>query len=174
MQGVSLCKTFCHDAPAATSIRPRRLLCREHSRSGITSPSRSISRSDRVLSLLLAVLPGILAFLVALVVLHPDRHGLSAVLRRGLAAAKFDERLARGAAIPIGRHPLRPPRSSPASPSGPASCSGWSSASPPSTPPTPRPPCSPAPCCPTSPASWARSSCSSPALFSRASWRVPS
>ncbi len=50
----------------------------------------------RVLSLLIAILPGILAFIVALVVLTLIGMALSALLRRGLSAAKFDEHLARG------------------------------------------------------------------------------
>ena len=49
----------------------------------------------RVLSLLIAILPGILAFFVALAVLTLIGMGVSAVLRRGLTAAKFDDRLAR-------------------------------------------------------------------------------
>ncbi|QHN04284.1 hypothetical protein FTO74_13615 [Granulicella sp. WH15] len=49
----------------------------------------------RVLSLLVAILPGILAFFVALAVLTAIGMGISALLRRGLTAAKFDERLAR-------------------------------------------------------------------------------
>jgi len=49
----------------------------------------------RVLSLLIAILPGILAFIVALVVLTLIGMALSALLRRGLTAARFDERLAR-------------------------------------------------------------------------------
>jgi hypothetical protein len=50
----------------------------------------------RVLSLLIAILPGILAFIVAIVLLTIVGMALSALLRRGLAAAGFDERLARG------------------------------------------------------------------------------
>jgi hypothetical protein len=50
----------------------------------------------RVLSVLIAILPGILAFIVALVVLTLIGMALSALLRRGLTAAKFDERLAHG------------------------------------------------------------------------------
>jgi hypothetical protein len=50
----------------------------------------------RVLSLLIAILPGILAFIVALTVLTLIGMALSALLRRGLTAAKFDDRLARG------------------------------------------------------------------------------
>ena len=50
----------------------------------------------RVLSLLLAILPGILAFIVAVVVLTLIGMALSALLRRGLAAARFDEHVARG------------------------------------------------------------------------------
>jgi len=49
----------------------------------------------RVLSLLIAILPGILAFVVALLVFTLIGMALSALLRRGLAAAKFDEHLAR-------------------------------------------------------------------------------
>jgi hypothetical protein len=49
----------------------------------------------RVLSLLIAILPGILAFFVALAVFTVVGMGLSALLRRALAAAKFDERIAR-------------------------------------------------------------------------------
>ena len=51
---------------------------------------------NRVLSLLIAILPGILAFIVALVVLTLIGMVLSALLRRGLTATKFDEHLARG------------------------------------------------------------------------------
>ncbi len=50
----------------------------------------------RVLSVLIAILPGILAFIVALVVLTLVGMAVSALLRRGLTAAKFDEHLARG------------------------------------------------------------------------------
>ncbi len=46
----------------------------------------------RVLSLLIAVLPGILAFFVALALFTAIGVGLSAVLRRGLTFLKFDER----------------------------------------------------------------------------------
>ncbi len=49
----------------------------------------------RVLSLLLAILPGILAFIVALAVFALIGMALSALLRRGLTAARFDDRLAR-------------------------------------------------------------------------------
>jgi hypothetical protein len=49
-----------------------------------------------VLSLLLAILPGILALVVALAIFTVIGMALSALLRRGLAAVKFDERLARG------------------------------------------------------------------------------
>jgi hypothetical protein len=49
---------------------------------------------DRVLLLLIAILPGILAFLVALAVFTLIGMALSALLRRVLAAAKLDERLA--------------------------------------------------------------------------------
>jgi hypothetical protein len=49
----------------------------------------------RVLSLLIAILPGILAFVVALAVFTLIGMALSAVLRRGLGAAKFDDRIAR-------------------------------------------------------------------------------
>lgn len=50
---------------------------------------------DRVLSLLIAILPGILAFFVALVLFTFIGVAISAVLRRILAFAKFDERIAR-------------------------------------------------------------------------------
>ena len=50
----------------------------------------------RVLSLLIAILPGILAFVVAIVVLTLIGMLLSALLRRGLTATRFDEHLARG------------------------------------------------------------------------------
>jgi len=50
---------------------------------------------DRVLSLLISILPGILAFIVALTVLTLIGMALSALLRRGLTALKFDDRLAR-------------------------------------------------------------------------------
>jgi uncharacterized membrane protein len=49
----------------------------------------------RVLSLLIAILPGILAFIVALAVFTLIGMALSALLRRGLTAARFDEHLAR-------------------------------------------------------------------------------
>jgi uncharacterized membrane protein len=49
----------------------------------------------RVLSLLTAILPGILAFIVALAVFTLIGMALSWLLRRGLTAAKFDDRLAR-------------------------------------------------------------------------------
>jgi uncharacterized membrane protein len=49
----------------------------------------------RVLSLLIAILPGILAFIVALAVFTVAGMALSAMLRRGLTVAKFDDRLAR-------------------------------------------------------------------------------
>ncbi len=49
----------------------------------------------RVLSMLIAILPGILAFFVALAVFTVIGMVLSAVLRRGLSAVKFDERMAR-------------------------------------------------------------------------------
>jgi uncharacterized membrane protein len=51
---------------------------------------------DRILSLLIAILPGILAFIVALVALTLMGMALSALLRRGLTAARFDDRVARG------------------------------------------------------------------------------
>lgn len=50
---------------------------------------------DRVLSLLIAILPGILAFFVALAVFTVVGMVISAVLRRALAWAKFDDYLAR-------------------------------------------------------------------------------
>jgi len=50
---------------------------------------------DRVLSLLVGVLPGILAFIAALAVFVLVGMALSALLRRGLTAADFDERIAR-------------------------------------------------------------------------------
>jgi uncharacterized membrane protein len=49
----------------------------------------------RVLSLLIAVLPGILAFFVALAIFTLIGMALSALLRRGLAWIRFDDRLAR-------------------------------------------------------------------------------
>lgn len=51
---------------------------------------------NRVLSLLIAILPGILAFFVAVGIFAVVGVVLSAVLRRILAAAKFDDRIARG------------------------------------------------------------------------------
>jgi uncharacterized membrane protein len=51
---------------------------------------------DRVLSLLLAILPGILAFVVALAIFTLIGMVVSAFLRRGLTAARFDDHLARG------------------------------------------------------------------------------
>jgi hypothetical protein len=50
----------------------------------------------RVLSVLISILPGILAFVVALVVLTLIGMAVSALLRSGLTAAKFDQHLARG------------------------------------------------------------------------------
>jgi len=50
---------------------------------------------SRVLSLLIAILPGILAFFVALTVFTLIGMAISAFLRRGLAIAKFDAYLAR-------------------------------------------------------------------------------
>src|SRR5579872_4029923 len=50
----------------------------------------------RVLSLFIAVLPGILAVFVALTLFTLIGMGLSLLLRRGLALIKFDERLNRG------------------------------------------------------------------------------
>ena len=49
----------------------------------------------RVLSLLIAVLPGILAFFVALAIFSLIGMAISAVLRRALSWVKFDDRLAR-------------------------------------------------------------------------------
>ena len=49
----------------------------------------------RVLSLLIAILPGILAFFVALGVFTLIGMAISALLRRGLGWVKFDDRLAR-------------------------------------------------------------------------------
>jgi len=51
---------------------------------------------DRVLSLLIAVLPGLLACFVALAVFTLIGMALSALLRWGLTAARFDDRLTRG------------------------------------------------------------------------------
>ena len=48
----------------------------------------------RVLTLLIAILPGILAFIVALFLFTLIGMGLSALLRRGLTWIKFDERIA--------------------------------------------------------------------------------
>jgi len=50
---------------------------------------------DRVLSLLIAILPGILAFFVAMAVFTLVGMALSALLRRGLAWARFDDVLPR-------------------------------------------------------------------------------
>ena len=49
----------------------------------------------RVLSLLIAILPGILAFFVALAIFTLIGMLVSALMRRGLTAAKFDDRIAR-------------------------------------------------------------------------------
>ena len=49
----------------------------------------------RVLSLLIAILPGILAFFAALTIFTLIGMGISAMLRRGLAWLKADERFAR-------------------------------------------------------------------------------
>ena len=48
---------------------------------------------DRVLELLIAVLPGILAFFVAVILFTLLGMGLSVLLRRGLKWVRFDERL---------------------------------------------------------------------------------
>lgn len=50
---------------------------------------------DRVLSLLIAVLPGILAFFIAIGIFALIGVILAWLLRRGLSAAKFDDRVAR-------------------------------------------------------------------------------
>jgi len=50
----------------------------------------------RVLSLLIAVLPGIIAFVAALALFTLIGIGLSALLRRALTSARFDERMVRG------------------------------------------------------------------------------
>jgi len=52
----------------------------------------------RVLSLLIAVLPGILAFFVAVLIFTALGMGISAVLRRALGWVRFDERIARNVA----------------------------------------------------------------------------
>ena len=49
----------------------------------------------RVLSLLVAILPGILAFFIAIAIFTLIGMLLSALLRRGLTAAKFDDRISR-------------------------------------------------------------------------------
>src|ERR1035437_9802429 len=49
----------------------------------------------RVLSLLIAVLPGILAFFVALAIFTLIGKAISSLLRRGFHLLKFDDRLAR-------------------------------------------------------------------------------
>src|SRR5436305_1994456 len=49
----------------------------------------------RVLAMLIAILPGILAFFVALAIFTLLGMGISALLRRGLAWVKADERFAR-------------------------------------------------------------------------------
>ena len=51
----------------------------------------------RVLSLLIAVLPGILAVFVALTLFTLIGMAVSTLLRKGLALIKFDDRLNRGA-----------------------------------------------------------------------------
>jgi hypothetical protein len=53
----------------------------------------------RVLSLLIAILPGILAFFIALAVFTLLGIALSELLRRGLAMAGFDDRVARGRGV---------------------------------------------------------------------------
>ncbi len=50
---------------------------------------------DRVLSLLIAILPGIVAFFIALGIFTLIGMAFSALLRRGLQIAKFDDRIAR-------------------------------------------------------------------------------
>lgn len=52
----------------------------------------------RVLGLLIAVLPGLLAFIVAVVIFTLIGMGISALLRRGLKWLRFDERLIRNRA----------------------------------------------------------------------------
>jgi hypothetical protein len=49
----------------------------------------------RILSQLIAILPGILALIVALAIFTLFGMALSALLRHGLAAVRFDDRLAR-------------------------------------------------------------------------------
>ena len=49
----------------------------------------------RVLALLISILPGLFALIIAVGVMVGIGMLLSAVLRRGLSAARFDERLAR-------------------------------------------------------------------------------
>jgi hypothetical protein len=51
---------------------------------------------ERILSLLVAILPGILIFIVALAILTLIGMALSALLRHGLTAARFDEHIAHG------------------------------------------------------------------------------
>ena len=50
---------------------------------------------ERVLKLLVGILPGLLAFILAVLVLTAVGMGLSWLLRKALAAARFDDRLAR-------------------------------------------------------------------------------
>jgi len=57
--------------------------------------------AQQVLVKLASFLPGLVALLLAIVVLTAIGVGLAAVLRRGLVAAKFDERLARNASTAI-------------------------------------------------------------------------
>ncbi len=65
-------------------------------RSGTICPTHSTNRSYRVLSLFIAVLPGILAVFVALTLFTLIGMALSTLLRKGLALLKFDDRLNRG------------------------------------------------------------------------------
>ena len=51
----------------------------------------------RVLSLLISILPGVLAFILAVGIMVAIGIFLSWILRRGLTAARFDERLSRTA-----------------------------------------------------------------------------
>src|SRR5271155_3084967 len=57
--------------------------------------------AHRVLVKLASFLPGLVALLLAVIVLTAIGVGLAALLRRTLTAAKFDERLARNAVAPI-------------------------------------------------------------------------
>jgi len=93
---------------------------------------------DRVLSLLISILPGILAFFVAMGVLALIGMAISAALRYGLKAVKFDDRIARSRGNADWRPATSPTALVARASFWVASCSGSLSAPQPLTHPTPR------------------------------------